>query len=167
MPTSCSISSARSRALAWPERPCNSVVSCARMVSTICVSTVSAGFSAVRASCMVIAMSRPRIARSSRGESLTRSRPAKRISPAAIQPGGLIRPMTERNVADLPEPDSPTMPRHSPEASSKSTPSTALTTPCRVRNRVFRPWMASRGWTAVLIIAFSDRTHRASPGSPS
>jgi hypothetical protein len=44
----------------------------------------------------------------------------------------------ERDVIDLPLPDSPTMPTVSPRWTSKLTPSTALTTPEDVKNRVFR-----------------------------
>ena len=46
--------------------------------------------------------------------------------------------MMESPVVDLPHPDSPTTPTHSPSPTSKETPSTATTAPVRVRNSVRR-----------------------------
>ena len=43
-------------------------------------------------------------------------RPARRISPSAMRPGGSIRPMIAAPVSDLPAPDSPTTPSTSPGA---------------------------------------------------
>ena len=51
--------------------------------------------------------------------------------------GGLgTRRMIDRAVMLLPQPDSPTMPSVSPGRSSNDTPSTARTTPARVKKRV-------------------------------
>jgi hypothetical protein len=53
---------------------------------------------------------------------------------AGDAPGGsAIRPMIERLVTDLPEPDSPTTASVSPASSVKETSSTALTSPPRWR----------------------------------
>src|SRR6266536_4939189 len=61
------------------------------------------------------------------------------IAPLTILPGGCgISRMSDSAVTDLPQPDSPTMPRVSPAASSNDTPSTACTTPSRVKNCVLR-----------------------------
>ncbi len=50
-----------------------------------------------------------------------------------MRPGGLgIRRISDSAVMLLPQPDSPTIASVSPEATWKSTPSTALTMPCRV-----------------------------------
>ena len=48
-------------------------------------------------------------------------------------------------VIVLPEPDSPTMPSVSPGATEKVTPSTALTTPRRVKKWVRRSSTCSNG----------------------
>src|SRR5512137_122468 len=68
--------------------------------------------------------------------------------PAATWPGRRTSPMTAANVTLLPEPDSPTTPRHSPGRTSRSTPSTAVTTPERVAKRTTRPRIASSGAAA-------------------
>src|SRR2546425_2170968 len=61
------------------------------------------------------------------------------IEPFTMRPGGIgMRRMSERAVTVLPQPDSPTSPSVSPAASSKDTPSTARTTPSRVKNCVYR-----------------------------
>ncbi|KAG1166183.1 hypothetical protein G6F35_018342 [Rhizopus arrhizus] len=57
-----------------------------------------------------------------------------------MRPAGLgNRPMMDRLVTDLPEPDSPTMASVSPRARSKVTPSTDLAMPSRLWNQVFSP----------------------------
>src|SRR5437762_531798 len=61
------------------------------------------------------------------------------MEPSTILPGGCgMSRMSDSAVTALPQPDSPTMPSVSPAASSKDTPSTACTTPSRVKNCVFR-----------------------------
>ena len=58
---------------------------------------------------------------------LSRSCPSKKISPAAMRPGGVgMSRMTERLVTDLPEPDSPTNPSASPWVRARETRSTAV-----------------------------------------
>ena len=47
-------------------------------------------------------------------------------------------PMSDRAVTDLPDPDSPTMPRVRPPHRSKFTPRTACTTPASVLNETWR-----------------------------
>jgi len=90
-----------------------------------------------------MAISAPRMARSRSGLAVVSSSPAKRIElPSTIRPGGSIRPRMEKPVTVLPEPDSPTSPRISPGATSKSTPSTARATPSLVKKwvRRLRTW---------------------------
>src|SRR5260221_10382245 len=54
-----------------------------------------------------------------------------------------MRRISDSAVTDLPQPDSPTMPSVSPAASSNETPSTACTTPSRVKNCVLRSLTSS------------------------
>src|SRR5258708_542223 len=72
-------------------------------------------------------------------------RPASRIWPPAIRPGGSSRPMMALPVSDLPAPDSPTTPSTSPGAISKETSSTASKVPRRVGNSTRRPRTSSSG----------------------
>ncbi len=103
------------------------------IVSVICEEMRRKGFKEVMGSWKIMEILLPLIRLMSLAGILSRSSPMKRISPPAILPGGLgIMLMIERLVTDLPEPDSPTMPRVSPLRSSKLTPSTALTIPSSV-----------------------------------
>ena len=86
---------------------------CAISASEIWTPTVSTGFSDVIGSWKIIAMSPPRISRSWRCESLSRSCPLKIASPFGIRADGLS-PRTESIETLLPEPDSPTTPSTSP-----------------------------------------------------
>ncbi len=106
---------------------------------------VSAGFSAVSASCMVNAMSRPRSVRQPAGDNARRSMRCHVKVSASTRTGGGSRPSVARNVTVLPEPDSPTTPRHSPRCTSRSTPSTARTAPRSPWNVTRRPPMRRIG----------------------
>ena len=57
----------------------------------------------------------------------------------------------EKPVMDLPQPDSPTMPRISPGLTENETPSTAFTTPPRVKKWVLRLATSSVGWAGAII----------------
>ena len=58
----------------------------------------------------------------------SRPSPVNQIWPLLTFPGGLgTSPITASEVTDLPEPDSPTMPRVCPRRSAKDTSSTART----------------------------------------
>ncbi len=187
MPTSAIISTARARAcvMRWRRGSLTTSSSCARMTSHSWVSTVMLGLSAVSASCIVIAMRLPRKARIAGGASVVSSTPSNSTLPEVILPGGLIRPMTLAKVTLLPDPDSPTMPRHSPRITSRSTSCTALTTPSWVLKLVDRPrslrmtspppardataaceGTVAAGESAPIIPATSDRRRRAAPGWP-
>ena len=75
----------------------------------------------------------PRTSSISLSESWRMSRPSRLTCPPTMRPGGEgTRRISERTVTDLPQPDSPTIPRVSPRRRSKLTPSTAFTVPQRV-----------------------------------
>ncbi|CAM5660741.1 hypothetical protein SGLAM104S_05143 [Streptomyces glaucescens] len=75
-----------------------------------------------------------RTARRARPESRVTSSPLYRIAPDV----GRSRLTSILATVDLPQPDSPTMPRVSPRSRVKSTPSTALTAPTCFLNRTPR-----------------------------
>ncbi|MNV89562.1 hypothetical protein D3C71_1838700 [compost metagenome] len=62
-----------------------------------------------------------------------------------MRPGSSSSPISEKPVMLLPDPDSPTSPRISPSAKARSTPSTAFTTPLRVKKCVFSPCTSRMG----------------------
>src|SRR6202011_3043960 len=62
--------------------------------------------------------------------------------------GGGIRRNIDSAVTLLPQPLSPTIARVSPGMTWNETPSTARTTPSRVKNQVFRSATSSNGWLA-------------------
>ena len=87
------------------------------------------GLSDVIGSWKIMPMRLPRTARISSSVSVSRLRPSNITSPLTMRPGGVgMSRMIDRLVTDLPDPDSPTMPRVSPRSRSNDTPSTALTT---------------------------------------
>jgi hypothetical protein len=94
------------------------------------------GFSVIIGSWKIIAISFPRNRRISFSCRPTSSRPFSFIEPSTMRPGGSTRPMMEKPVTVLPEPDSPTRPSTSPRETSKDTPSTDFTTPARVKKWV-------------------------------
>src|SRR5581483_9791005 len=65
-------------------------------------------------------------------------RPASRTEPPTTWPTFGRRFMIDRPVVDLPQPDSPTSPTHSPAPTLNETPSTAVTVAERRRNSVCR-----------------------------
>ena len=76
----------------------------------------------------------PRILRISGSDSSSRSRPSKTTRPATVRPGGdAIRRRIESDVTLFPQPDSPTIASVSPRSTENDTPSTARTTPSRVK----------------------------------
>ena len=103
--------------------------SCARIASVIWSPTVNTGLRLVIGSWKIIAMRLPRMSRICAGERSSRFRPSNMIWPAAIRPGGGTRRITDSDSTDLPQPDSPTMPRVRPRPTEMSTPSTAATSP--------------------------------------
>ena len=138
MPTRPRASRARRHAASWPAS------SCARIASIIWVSMRRTGFSVIIGSWKIMAMRDPRSRASAGSPAATRSWPSKTMRPAVMRPGSSIRPMMEKPVTDLPDPDSPTRPRISPRRRARSMPSTARTTPARVSNSVHSPSMRSR-----------------------
>ena len=98
---------------------------------------VKYGCSADSGSWKIIAISRPRSLRTSSGSALSSSLPSSQISPerrafCAPYCPTVCRPMMPSEVTDLPEPDSPTMPRVLPFSSEKVSPSTDFTSPSSV-----------------------------------
>src|SRR5690242_14035401 len=74
------------------------------------------------------------------------------MEPETIRAGGVgNRRMIERAVTDLPQPDSPTIPSVFPFSTEKSTPSTARTTPARVKKCVRRSFTSSSGLISALL----------------
>src|SRR6184192_3002698 len=96
-----------------------------------------------------MAMSFPRMSRTSSPGIVTMSVPLNRICPPVMRPGSCTRRRMESAVTLLPQPDSPTMPRVSPGCKSKLTPSTALTTPSSVKNWVLRSLTCRTGAVTV------------------
>ncbi len=121
MPTDSSSSAAWSRA-SPPFRP-----RCRSRISVICRPMVSTGLSELIGSWKTMAISLPRTARSSSSGMFSRSSPSKRTDPLISTPRRPSRPRAASDVTLLPEPDSPTMPTVAPAATSRLTPSTALT----------------------------------------
>ena len=92
-----------------------------------------AGFSEAIGSCRIIAIREPRSWRISSGLLASRLWPSKTMSPPTIwPPGSGTNRKIDRQVIDLPEPDSPTIPSVSPRWMENVAPSTAFTTPRRV-----------------------------------
>ena len=95
---------------------------------------MSTGLSEVIGSWKIIEISLPRTARISRSDKSSRSRPSKRTLPDTMRPGGdAINRKIESEVTLLPQPDSPTIASVSPVYTENDTPSTARTTPSRVK----------------------------------
>ena len=139
MPTCTSASRQRARAAA------RETAAWAWMASIICVSTRNTGFSVAIGSWKIIAMRRPRTERQASALLPPRSWPSSRMRPPTCRPGGSIRPMIDRPVIDLPEPDSPTRPSTWPRRTVKETSCTARTTPCRVAKWVLKPCTCRTG----------------------
>ena len=91
---------------------------------------LSTGFRLVTGSWKIIAMSRPRMARTSASGIVSRSRPWNSMLPLTVALGTMpVRPMMALAVTLLPQPLSPTRPTSSPGATSKLTRFTAWTVP--------------------------------------
>ncbi len=73
-----------------------------------------------------------------------------------------MSPMIESAVTDLPQPDSPTIPSVWPRSTEKLTPSTARTTPSRVKKCVCRSRTSSRAMTYVSRVRGSSASRRPS-----
>src|SRR2546421_8619626 len=80
-------------------------------------------------------------------------------SPSMTACFDVTRPITVRNPTLLPEPDSPTTPSVSPEASEKEMPSTALTRPSSVGKCTFRFLTSRRGSATPYLLTDRLRTH--------
>ena len=98
-----------------------------RAFSAICRPTFIRGFRAVMGSWKIMAMFRPRYWFHCSSLRPRKSEPSKRIFPWGILAFRGCRPMAERAVMVLPQPDSPTRPNASPLRIWKLTSSTACT----------------------------------------
>src|SRR5580698_7562759 len=118
---------------------------CSSTVSAIWSPIVIVGFSDVIGSWKIIPTSLPRTCRipSSLSDEITWS-PRLILPPTMCPPGGRSC-MIESAVIVLPEPDSPTMPRHSPASRLRLTPSSACTVALRSRISVRRSSIDSSG----------------------
>ena len=157
------ISTCRKRSSTRSRRSALGVPKWMRSASPICSPIRCTGDSELIGSWKIIAISRPRTLRisSPRGLSLARSTwlPSCRVStiePPSIVPGLSTICRIERAVTDLPEPLSPTTQSVLPRLSLKETPSTALNTPVRVLNEVWR----SSTLRMVSLIMLIRRTHK-------
>src|SRR5215469_1660092 len=101
----------------------------ARMASLNWAPTDLTGLSAFMALCMTTDMSFQRTAARSCSVSWTRLRPLNVTLPPLISAGGLSNWAMPNSRVDFPQPDSPTIARNSPGATSKLTLSTAPTMP--------------------------------------
>ena len=98
---------------------------------------VNTGLREVWGSWRIIEIRRPRMSRISRSLLSRRFSPSSRMTPLTMRAAG--RGTSRRRdsaVMVFPQPDSPTMPSVSPARREKLTPSTALTTPQRVKQYV-------------------------------
>src|SRR5215471_15189607 len=123
MPTIRSTSADRSAICVLETTPC------ARMASANWAPIDLTGLSAFIALCMTTDRSFHRIAVISLSVSPTMLRPLKTTLPPMISAGGTSSWAMANSRVDLPQPDSPTMPRNSPRERSKLTSSTARTVP--------------------------------------
>ena len=115
------------------------------------------GFSEVIGSWKIIAIRVPRISLISFEVACRISLPSSFTDPSCSAFRLSTRPITDRQVTLLPEPDSPTMPSVPDFSSEKLTPETALTTPSSVLNLVWRSVTSSSG---IRTAGFSGRGTR-------
>src|SRR5215472_2551879 len=88
-------------------------------------------------------MSLPRMARISVSQSFRRSLPRNRIAPEILPGGSGISRISDIEVTDLPQPDSPTIASVSPSSTWNETPPTARLMPPGVRKCVCKFWTSS------------------------
>src|ERR1700689_2486084 len=114
---------------------------------------VLVGSSEVSGSWKIIAISLPRICRSSSSFRPTSSRPLSLIEPLTMDPPGGSNPMIDKPVMDLRQPDSPTKPRVYPAPTCRSPFPTACTTELVSLMCVDRFWMSRTGaiWPLPLV----------------
>src|SRR5215469_8580586 len=138
----------------------------ARMASLNCAPTDLTGLSAFMALCMTTDMSFQLTERELAAVRWTRLRPWNWTLPPLTSAGGLSNWEMPNSRVDLPQPDSPTMARNSPDATSKLTLSTAPTRPLSrtystERSRISstgsrRYWLAMPNWSSASACATSE-----------
>ena len=155
-PTSSSISIARSRA----SLPRLSV--CSLMASSSWYPIVKTGFRLVMGSWNMMEHRLPRKSRILLSGHFVMSSPLYRIWPDLMDPFFSRICMMEYAETDLPDPDSPTMPRILPAVRLKETPLTALTSPLSVVNDVWRSTTDRIVSSAILITSLVSDQMRPS-----
>ncbi len=120
-----------------------------RSGSAICSPIFTCGVSAVSGSWKIIVIFEPRMRLRSPSFSPSSSWPLNFAEPSA-RPLAARRPITAMKVWLLPEPLSPTTPRHSPRPTLKETPRTASTTPSWVEKRTLSRSTARIGSAPVM-----------------
>src|SRR5487761_25048 len=141
MRTSDSTSSARA-----PASAAEALRRWMRYASRSGLPTVRVGFSDVIGSWKTMPIALPRRRRSSPAGMVVSSRPSNSIDPPAILPPCGSRPRIDIAVMVLPDPDSPTIPRVSPRATEKLTPSTGTTVPAGAAISTRRSRTVSTAW---------------------
>ena len=131
--------------------------------SAICAPTVITGFSDSPGSWKIIATRRPRTSRICDSGNVSRFSPASSTMPPSISPASGSRRMIDSAVIDLPQPDSPTKAKVSPDAMSKEILSTARTGIAPPRISVVSPVTFSSGafMTGLHPRSSVDRKHHA------
>ena len=81
----------------------------------------------------------------------TSSVPLYFMEPETIFPVGARMFIIEYAVTDLPEPDSPTIPKTFPLSRKNETPLTAFTSPASVKNEVFKSFTSSKDIFRILL----------------
>src|SRR5688572_1466824 len=153
----------RSISTAWSRASLGDILRWRSSASATWSPTGKAGLSEVIGSWKIIESLSPRRSRRRRTGTLSRSSPSNSTSPPAMRPGGCgTRPMMERAVTLLPQPDSPTTPSVRPRSSEKSTPSTARTSP-RSEAKVVRNSRTSSRLLVARNLFFDDRPVPDSP----
>src|SRR5579862_5132707 len=122
-----------------------------RRLSMICAPTVMCGVSEVSGSWKIIVILEPRSRLSARCGWPSISSPRYLTLPVA-RPFVASRPMVARKSWLLPEPDSPTTPRHSPSSMVKLALRTACTSPSGVWKRTSRLVTSKIGWLMSAIL---------------
>src|SRR3954453_4963298 len=134
-----------------PRSPTWACWTCWRSTSSIWSPTLRIGLSAARGFWKIIEISRPRRSRICSSVAPLTSMPENITEPSAILPARSRMRITAYEVTDLPEPDSPTMPRVSPFATEMSTCCTAFTMPRRVTNSTVRSRTSGSGCEVIAL----------------
>ena len=160
IPTRLRISTARARASFF------GIFSCTRNGSHTCSPIFMVGFRLVSGSWKIMPTFVPRSLRTDAGGISVRSSPSRSIDPEDTRPPWGSRPISDRAVMVLPEPDSPTTPRVSPALTTRSTPDSARTTPERISMSVWRSLISRSGVGVDMVTSCAGGLRRRREGRP-